>query len=148
LGNLQLKGKDKAEFWAFSVAFGYQNVSTEDGDPDQETPTGGETPKSYFGSIPYGYSVVYMEANRERQFSDEPPWVFSSSSERPRLVDAYLDDVYSVIAHEIGHAPGRHGGGTDHSEGGIMKKEAIDIKLLEFTPPTLRRFRSAISWTQ
>jgi hypothetical protein len=48
-----------------------------------------------------------------------------SNAERPRIIDAYLSDIYTTIAHELGHAPGRQLGKADHDEKGLMTAGAL-----------------------
>ena len=146
-GNLQLKETDRSTFWAFSVVFAYQGPQSEDGERDNEAPVAGVTPE-LFGVVLQPYSAVYLEAVRERIFFGVPPPNFTLQNEAENLKKQYLDDLYVVMAHEVGHAPGRQGGGADHSEGGIMKAGADAVSRLGFSARTLRRFRSATSWTQ
>ena len=147
-GNLQLKGTDKAEFWAFSVVFGYQPGRSQDNDPDGEVATGGETPKELLNDRPYGFSVVWMESIRERQFVGSSPASFTNAGSAVSHRIAYINDLYGVISHETGHAPGRQKPWNDHGEKGVMKSGALDIEREDFSPATVRRFRSATSWTQ
>jgi hypothetical protein len=54
-----------------------------------------------------------------------------------------------VIAHEVGHAPGRQSVNSDHAELAIMVTGAqISLVGVEFAPQTVRRFRSTASWTR
>jgi hypothetical protein len=161
-GNLQLKGADRPDFWAFSVAFGYQAGSDiagvpsgygEDGDPDTEEPLRGVTPKAASIFEPFGYCVIYVEAIRDHAFSQRPhdpipPHHFNLPEKKQFLTGRYLQRLYGVIAHEIGHAPGRQSENADHEEDNVMQKEGAELDSTVFSPASLKRFRSVASWTQ
>ncbi len=150
--NLQLKGTDRLEFWAFSVVFGYQPSASEDGDPDREVPLRGGTPKKAVPRSSHGFSVVYMESVRDAEFSKrlvEDPDLgdFNLINNQSYLTGRYLKGLYGVIAHEIGHAPGRQGPGTDHAELGLMDEVSPPIDVDVFTAATIKRFRTATTWS-
>jgi hypothetical protein len=158
-GNLQLKDTDRSEFWAFSVVFGYQAGTLDDGEPDSETPLSGGTIKNGpFSPIepnkPHGYSAIFPEAIRDRNFGlnrDEvarEPADFTVPGNASALREVFLHDLYGVIAHEVGHAPGRQSESADHKETGIMEEGAPRISEAAFSPRTILRFRKAPSWTK
>jgi hypothetical protein len=158
-GNLQLKGRDRPEFWAYSVVFGYQANGPQDGDPDAETPLSGGTPKtSPFlvgdANRALGYSVVYLEAIRDYEFgrraaSDPLPADFVDPIRAPHRRDQYLQRIRVIAAHEIGHAPGRNSESSDHSEDDIMVAGGPQFfDKAVFSPRTISRFRRTPSWTR
>jgi hypothetical protein len=162
-GNLQLKGADRAEFWAFSVVFGYQPRSVilgipsglwDDGDPDVEIPLSGGTPETGVGNVPFGYSVVFLEALRDYEFGRrDPAYLIPArvldSFWAPTLRTQYLERLYAVISHEIGHGPGRQSEGADHSETGIMMEGGPQSLVGDrFWPRSIKRFREVPSWTR
>jgi hypothetical protein len=159
-GNLQLKGKDRSAFWCHSVAFGHQPEQYQDGDPDQEVPLSGGTPKTGLlpsPNTPYGYSVVFLESIRDYDWSTRVNPAFKSADFQNQLIANtrsfnYASWIYGVTAHEIGHAPGRQTETGDHgeagkSEAGLMVTGGSTIQD-GFVNRTVRRFRSATSWTQ
>jgi hypothetical protein len=158
-GNLQLKGQDRPDFWAYSVVFGYQSTSPDDGEPDAETPLSGVTPETskhlpVGANRPLGYSVVYVESIRDYEFgrrsaSDPTPSEFVHPIRAPQRRDQYLQRILVVTSHEIGHAPGRGSESSDHSELEIMEAGGPQFFTKEvFSPRTIARFRQATSWTQ
>jgi len=151
-GNLQFIGKDRPDFWAFSIVFAYQFVEHEDGDPDREGFIEGVTEKSlslfnWLGAK--GWSVIYLEANRERTFSIflNNPEAFTGTLTAPVIRANYTNAVFGTVAHELGHAPGKHLGATDHKEGNLMKPEGAQINENVFSPSTILRFRKTNKWT-
>jgi hypothetical protein len=147
VGNQQLKGTDKPEFWAFTVVFAYQGLDKEDGEDDSEAPLAGAT-REPLGGLLHSFSAVYLEAIRERQFALLPAAYFTTTNNKGVLRSAYFEDLYVTMAHEIGHAPGNQLEGTDHKEGAVMVKGAIGVNRSGFNAKTLRRFRTATSWTR
>lgn len=158
-GNLQLKGVDRPEFWAFSVVFGYQSTSPDDGEPDAEVPLSGGTPETSPFLIgdrnrPFGYSVVFLENIRDYEFgrraaSDPIPSHFTNAIRVVSLRKQYVQRIFAVTAHEIGHAPGRAYETSDHAEDDIMVSGASQsIEGFPFGPKTIARFREATSWTR
>ena len=157
-GNLQLKGQDRPEFWAFSVVFGYQSDFTDDGESDEETPLSGGTPETRVPTIPehlyiaIGYSAVFLENIRDYEFgkrfpSDPVPGDFVHSIKAPSLRDKYIQRLNAVIAHEIGHPPGRKSETDDHNEDDLMITGAPQGFTKEkFAPKTVNRFRQATRW--
>ena len=155
-GNLDLKGKDTPNFWCFSVVFGYQPDAPQDGDGKEEVPLTGGSPYNLVTKEPFGYSVVYLEAIRDLAFgvgrdkSDTDLGEFNSATWGPFHQARLTNWVYGVIAHELGHAPGRQGETADHTEAGLMQEGASPIDDQQsgvFTPKTILRFRSRPSWT-
>ena len=150
-GNLQLKGTDKPEFWAYSVVLAYQPGLGDDGDPDTEEPLLGFNPDDYALTTAKGFCVVWLEAVRDKEWSLNQSQIQEggfSDNRAPTYEQAYLGRLYGVIAHEIGHAPGT--GITsvlDHSEQGLMAKGAARVREEIFTAQTVDRFRSASKWT-
>jgi hypothetical protein len=159
-GNLQLKGTDRAGFWAHSVVFGYQAGPSDDGEPELEFPDMGETPKQLNliinGADSFGFSVVWLEGIRDSVFGEYPkrrasdplPAHFMDSVRATSLQQSYTYSIYGVMAHEIGHAPGKQWAFTDHAEGGLMRRGAANITEESFRPKTIKRFRSVTSWSQ
>ncbi len=159
-GNLQLKGQDRPEFWAFSVVFGYESPYPDDGDPDRYIPLSGVTPKTSRWLIvdpnrALGYSAIFLEAIRDYEFGRRPPSYdqprarFNDSFWAPKLAQQYVERIHAVTAHEIGHGPGRHAEDTDHAELGIMEKGAPNsLQNVGFAPKTIARFRNGTSWTR
>lgn len=168
-GNLQLKGTDRAEFWAFSVVFAYQPTTVfgffgigpvievaffDDGDWDGETPLSGSTRENPVTGTPEPYSAVFLEAIRDYEFgrrgnSPPQPTEFVHPIRAPSLANQYIQRVYAVLAHELGHAPGRRSGTDDHNEGGILDSGAPQsLAGDQFRPASIARFRGVTSWTQ
>ncbi|MCI0746639.1 MAG: hypothetical protein L0Y58_14660 [Verrucomicrobia subdivision 3 bacterium] len=145
-GNQQLKGTDRPEFWAYTVVFGYQSSSLDDGDPDTESSLDGITIKK--GIAPNGYSVIYVEAIRDQVFGPVPNASFTVPLSVAGLRRSYHGEIYTTIVHELGHAPGDTSGISDHREGGLMKRDPTNSELLEFGPATVKRFRSAARWAE
>lgn len=166
-GNLGLKNVDRPEFWAFSVVFGYQSHFafggipiglTDDGDPDDEYPLLGGTPETnprlpVGANTPFGYSVIFMENLRDDAFGTRgglspAPAAFTNATMAAFLAQQYQNRLKSVIAHEIGHAPGRQSENSDHDEEQIMRNGGALSLAAGFSPKTQRRFRTAESWTR
>jgi hypothetical protein len=156
-GNQQLKGADAPAFWAYTVIFAYEpGADDEDGDPNTEIPLDGVTQKRNPILLSFhGYSVIYMESIRESIFAvgrKQPKPViwqdshFSSQATTNTLRREYLNWLYGVIAHEIGHAPGGQWQSTDHAESGLMQDGGDFINGDPFFPRTIRRFRDAEKW--
>ena len=141
---------DSSLFWAHTLVFGYQPDIDEDGDPNAESggdPLLGGTPKSLFGTS-QGYSVIYVESIRDKLFRTYPDSTFTNSIAQPVLQTLLINEIMGVIVHEIGHSPGGHYGGTDHTEGGLMITGAASIENNVFTPATVKRFRNAERWKE
>jgi hypothetical protein len=149
--SLQMSGKDRAGFWAYSVVFAYQAASWEDGDPDVENPTKGNNPKTIATLAPNGMSVLYFESIRDELFGIRPEPIPRANLNNPALASRYRDYyeqwILGIIAHELGHAPGRRAGSSDHGEDGIMISGGGPAQGNRFNPRTVRRFRSVTSWT-
>ena len=103
-GNLQFKGTDRPEFWAWSVVFGYQSDKTDDGEPDAETPLSGTTPKTSpylppgFRNIPLSYSVIFLENIRDYEFgrrtaSDQQPTYYIDPIRVPHIRNQYTQRI-------------------------------------------------------
>jgi hypothetical protein len=146
-GNQQLKGKDRPEFWAHTVVFGYQGLPKEDGEPNEEATLLGATRKS-LGGLFHCFSAIYVETIRDNEFGQIPPGVFQAANEREGLRNRYLEQLYVTIAHEIGHAPDNQSESTDHAELGVMTKGTVGAARQGFTPRTIQRFRSTERWTR
>jgi hypothetical protein len=143
-GNQQLKEKDSPQFWAYTVVFGYQELPGEDGDPNGESLVQGDTVKHTFLQSPY--SAVFMEAIRERQEWDNTPASnFTNTSGAITLRQDYNATWWRVTAHEIAHGPGGQSEAQDHAEDDIMKAGAPNF--IQFSPATIKRFRSTSHWT-
>ena len=119
------------------------------------TPMTGVSPYVRLTGEPYGYSVVYLECIRDDEFGvgredrDPPSGRFQNATQAAFHRNRLLAWTYGIIAHELGHAPGRQGENADHNERGLMIKGAVPISDDQpFEPVTLRRFRSALSWTR
>jgi hypothetical protein len=158
-GNLDLKGKDRPEFWAHSVAYGYQPAGSDDGDPDSESALEGGTPKwrlldPHPTHQALGYSVLFMEAVRDVAIGRVPSGTFTNSNQITidglRLI--YWSRLAGQTAHEVGHAPGRQSELNDHFEQGLMKSggefyPGAGAHVLQmFSPATIRRFRATTQW--
>ena len=158
-GNLNLKGTDRADFWAFSVVYGYQPGHSEDGDGFDEAALEGGTPKRrLIDGTPnqsLGYSVLFMESIRDVIFRDFSPSLFADPNPviQSKLLLEYWARISGQTAHEIGHAPGRQSESGDHAEAGLMgaggesHKGANAPPAQKFKPRTLNRLRSIKHWT-
>ena len=159
-GNLQLKGADRPEFWAFSVVFGYQSTASDDGEPDEEIPLSGGTPETRVPTVPeqlyiaVGYSVGFLENIRDYEFgrrgnSPPRPGDFIHPIRAPDLANQFIQRMYAVLAHEIGHPPGRRSESDDHDESGILETGAPQSLAGDsFSPKSIARFRRATNWTK
>ena len=154
VGNLQLKGTDRPEFWAYSIVLGHEGSETEDGEPDNEEPLLGINADDFVPSNLEKFCVVYLEAVRDKSWglNRENTTLlearFDSDQWAPTYRDFYLDRLYGVIAHELGHAPGTGLQSLlDHLEQGIMQKGASTPSTDSFSTATIQRFRSALKWT-
>lgn len=138
---------DTEYFWAHTLVFGYQSENSDDGDPNYQPPLQGGTPKTgALHDISRGYSVVYIEANREKEFGYVSPQLLANPTfMRGRHVE-YYKLLYGTVAHEIGHSPGKQWEDTDHDEGGLMQSGGSKIDI-DFTPASVRRFRPTKSWS-
>jgi hypothetical protein len=128
---------DSSIFWAHLVSFGYQPATSEDGDPDGESPLYGGTPEPL--GISRGYSVVFVESVREK---------WSISAPTNQLYDYYWVFLCGTVAHELAHSPGSQGEGADHEEHGLLDEGEINMKENNFAPKTVKRMRTASSWSQ
>lgn len=128
------------EFWSHRVIASYQPPALgplgPDGDPDTEFgpsdigdgPTGGLTFRYAMDSL------IYLETLRD----------FYNG----RLAGGskLSDEIYGVVAHEIGHGPGGATRPDDHLEEGLMQGNAGSIDMTFFSPKTILRFRKATRW--
>jgi hypothetical protein len=149
VGNQELKGKDRPEFWTFTVVFGFEGDAAEDYDPNEESGTLGLTQKS-FGGLVHSFSVIYLEVCREEAFRGVSPSSFMITGSTNFLRDQYIQEIYATVAHEMGHAPkssvlrfSYH----DHSEGALMQAGSGRAREV-FSPMTVRRFRETTQWTR
>ncbi|MFA6962524.1 MAG: hypothetical protein WC205_17340 [Opitutaceae bacterium] len=139
--SIRLQGSDTLQNWIT-----YQPLISKDGDPNPEPPLQGGTPKAGVTSSSFGFSVIYMESNRELEISSPlQPSSLANAEVMQGFNDRYYSRLYGTIAHEIAHAPGKQQEGIDHSEGGLMSDGGAKINV-DFTMKSLRRFRSATSW--
>jgi hypothetical protein len=135
---------DDPLFWAHTVTFGFQPLPAEDGDPNTDDFVVGVTPEAPGTDTAFGYSVVYKESIAD--FAIE--YRAGASGDLARHQSACYEWLLGVCAHEIGHAPGAHSIAADHAEGRLMGEGGGQILGPEsFKPVTLRRFRTATSWT-
>lgn len=148
VGNLQLKGKDRSRFWCFPIIFAYQHSGEEDGDPDDDSPTLGETYKSgsALSFLNGQWSAIYLEATRDYIWRESSPSRFTNPTLAASARRDFFNRVSGVVSHEIGHSPGSQLEMTDHAELGAMAAGGGDVQ--RFTPDTIRRFRSASQWTR
>jgi hypothetical protein len=170
--NLRSKGTDRPEFWAVTGVFAYQPTTVfplfgvgpvievarfDDGDSDSETPLSGSTRENPVTGTPEAHSVVFLEAIRDYEFgrrkgAGEPDTArerFNDPFWGPQLAQQYRERILATIAHEVGHAPGRQSGESDHTEDGIMIRGAPQSLTGDnLRPSTIARFRNAQSWTQ
>src|SRR5213595_91727 len=70
---------------------------------------------------------IYMEAIRENGHRDTSDAAFNQSAQWPLLRANYSNELYGVVAHEVGHGPGSLGEGHDHNELGLMIKVGQQI---------------------
>jgi hypothetical protein len=145
---------DRDLFWQHTVVFGYQPAETEDADPDSELPTLGETPENPAAIPPWeplGYSVIFVENIRDWAWKGTPDGLFTVANRLKRQTE-YWSYLHGIVAHEIGHAPGRNGESTDHAEGLLLQKGWVQFSPnalgARFAPQTMTRFRSASRWTR
>lgn len=142
---------DSQNFWAHTVTFGYQPDPTDDFDPKTEGPLLGVTLKKSV-VLEGGVSGVFVETIRDVAI-DGLVAGNNLSQFYPEYRKTYTNWLSGVFAHEIGHAPGNQSEGADHDEDGLMNKGGQELRflngqpLLLFTPKTIKRFRSATSWS-
>jgi len=138
---------DNQTFWAHTVTFGFQPEISKDGDPNIEHNLGcllGVTPETPGSATAHGYSAIYKEtiADYAIEYKGTP------GQDTVQDQRACYNWLLGVCAHEIGHAPGKHGESNDHAEAKLMRAGAEPISgAKSFSPLTLRRFRTATSWT-
>lgn len=150
VGSLELKGKDRPEFWAYSIVIGYEADRNEDGEPDKEEVLMGINADDLVGSPLDGFCVIYIEGNRDKEWGLNRVDV---SVNQAGFINQfalsyqgfYLDRLYGTMAHELGHAPG--GSVFDHSEKGLMQRGGDPISGQPFNAVTIVRFRTAPKWT-
>ena len=125
--NLQLRGNDRAVFWAYSVVFAYQDDPSEDGEPDDEEPNLGINADDDATTTLDGFCVVFVEGVRDKVWGIDRDGITVSASQfyvsQPAALykSLYLDRLYGVIIHEVGHAPPGPLLQFDHSERGLMQ---------------------------
>ena len=148
----KFRGADKPWFWYHCLVFAYQPNIKSDKDPNTESELEGFTSSPLHRNL---ISVVYVESVREAVTPGEVSPLRVESS-------AYYKELHKVIAHEIGHAPGRRYSflkdfpdydwisDPNHKEGGIMSIGAAAPDgpdgFPEFSPKTINRFRAIKSW--
>jgi hypothetical protein len=136
---------DSPIFWAHTVTIGYQPDFPEDRDNNEESALQGVTPENPVTSGAFGYTAIYEETIRDNAYE-----IYTANRYVPANYSGFERDYYyllfGTIAHEVGHAPGKLGEGSDHGEGQLMKVEGNQITS-DFSPATLRRFRRSSSWT-
>jgi hypothetical protein len=157
---LSLLGKDRAGFWAYSIALAYEPGPLEDRDPDITPPLKGNNPKLPVYLTSRGLAVIYVETIRDDVYSPgakvpipRDHFVRDESGNLQGLRRDYLGLLYGTIAHELGHCPGGQPGDidpllrtTDHSEGDLMIEGGSDIFSVKFSAKTILRFRKTPSW--
>lgn len=156
-GNLELKGKDRPQFWAHSVVLGYQPNPAEDGDNDNEHALEGGTPKGRFidgnQHQSLGYSVVFMESARDAGIGRRGLNEATNSFTMNDLRQSYWSRLGGQTAHEVAHAPGRQSEGGDHDEDNLMRTGGdyhpgvAAREEQRFSPSTIKRVRSTPRWS-
>jgi hypothetical protein len=138
--------QDSQFFWERTVVFGYQPEIAYDHDPDGEYGFyKGNSPAVTLTFKSLGYTAIFLENIRESTMAQCGLTPLSSQGAIDVYKTLYLEDLYGVCAHEIGHCVGRKSESSDHGEGGLMQSGADDIKT-NFKPVTIIRFRKAKSW--
>jgi hypothetical protein len=166
--------KDSGPFWCFRVIFAHQFGVNDDADPFSEvasttgapSPTRGVCVKVWpILSNPnhaFGYAYVFIEAIRDYAFTGSALTSYTTDKDATRA--RLWREIYGAVAHEIGHSPGRQHPDNDHSEPGLMsggggqvmgtRPDQLPPLLYEdpisakgFSPVTIRRFRTAKSWS-
>lgn len=146
---------DLDEHWVAHVVFGYQpnegedgdgSIIDEDGNLTNEPRTSGGTPQ--FLGISRG-SLVYVETCRDA-FSG---MLTSSAPGAHEIgVELFTREIELLVAHEMGHMPGRFGDAMGelwnfhHDEEGIMTAGGNSGNDADFEPITIARFRRAERW--
>jgi hypothetical protein len=137
---------DSSTFWAHTVTIGYQPDFSEDRDNNNENPLLGVTPENPLTDAAFGYSAIYDETIRDYAYE-----IFRADQYQPSIYPNieryYYGLLFGIIAHETGHAPGKRGEGDDHAEKGLMKQYGDQIAV-DFSPQSIKRFRTSKSWTQ
>jgi hypothetical protein len=127
---------DRPDFWAVRLVAAFQPTVPDDCDPNTESFLTGE----YWGAdacVFWNLSVRITETLfpfRPAQFGN----------------NQYLKDRGANVAHEIGHGPNpgdENNGDDDHDEGGLMAAGIGDGAGAPFTSASIRRFRSALKWS-
>ena len=131
---------DTDGFWSHLVVAAYQSETPFDRDPDEEEPDLGLT-----WSIEPQRTAIYLEAIRDIFHMS---LVSSSETVRNLAKEEFVNYVYGVTAHEIGHGPSSLIPiiDDDHSENGLMMAGAASIDKETFRAKTINRFRKAIRW--
>lgn len=135
---------DRNQFWAHTVGLSHEYIQFEDADPNSEAPTLGITPKKIMGINPGGVSFVFLETIRDA-LAEPASWPGLPAG-YPALRNNYYGLVYGVMAHEIGHYPGKQSANDDHGELGLMQNEAATIDV-PFSAKSILRFRKPASWS-
>ncbi|MCF6237633.1 MAG: hypothetical protein L3J79_02265 [Candidatus Marinimicrobia bacterium] len=144
--SLNLHQKDEPDFWCFAVFFAYQ-ADNKDRDPaGSNFAAFGVTIKNSWDLRTDGFTKIFIETIRDQVI---PPIYNDAILARPESLKnekkIFQNRLYSIIAHEIGHSPGRQTPDGDHNEMGLMDEEAYDLSV-PFTPATIKRFREVKSW--
>jgi hypothetical protein len=129
---------DQPDFWTHEVVFAYQPKESEDADPSEGEVAYGVTDSTL------GFSLLFVEIIRERGIGNNP--IIFTESQKEEVRADYKNLILGTLAHEIGHVPLGFPEESSHGEFGLMQKGAGDINKLDFTPKTIRRFRSGVSW--
>ena len=130
-----MHGTDRVEYWNHLAVMAYQPETQKDADPIGGG-LQGVTVKPGIIPLYNFYSVVYVETTRE---------ALSNLVGTAGFDQVFQAQIETVLAHEIGHAPGGQSESQDHAEGGLMRDDPkYDDPL--FTPASLHRLRGVTRW--
>jgi hypothetical protein len=132
---------DRTDFWAVRLVASFQTTIPEDGDPDSEL-------QPITGEYSAGDACIFLESIREER---KIQLSLSGVSLENGLYQFLLDRSANV-AHEIGHGPNPDNiydnGTSDHAEHGLMFGALDEGPGASFGNITIKRFRSAIKWSE